>query len=332
MRKHRLIAAFLCAFPFILHAQITTTSSLVLVPTRVHSTTSNPTPTLAAEDFLLTDNSVPQKISLEDTDHQPLSIVLLLQIGGAAERELPSYAKLGTMLSYITASHPHSVAMVTFDSQPEDQWDFTSNIDDLADGFKDPGHGDRGAAILDAVNHAIDLLHDQPANDRRVIIVVSQEHDEGSTAHDEDIVRRLGENNITIECLNFSPEEAWLKDEFTKPRHENPPYQLSPDLPLIMHTFNLDRPIREALKAMRENTASTIADMSGGEAFSFDNRAALEHQFGTLANDFAATYTLSFQPTGKQPGYHALNVQTPFHPGLQINARTSYWSAPPTAQ
>ena len=308
---------------------ITTTSTLVLVPVLVlvRGSSGDLSQTLRAQDFVLTDNGVAQSVRIEDTEQQPVAIVVLLQTGGAAVEELPLYAKLDTMLGYLTANSPHQVAMVTFDSQPEEQWDFTPDIADLDDGFTKPGPGDRGAAILDAVSHGIDMLSEQPSTRRRILIVISQSHDDGSHVHAEEIIRRLGENNITIECLTFSPEKQWLKDEFTKPRHENPLYQISPDQPLLLHTFNLDRPLREALGAMRENTGAAIAGMSGGEAFSFDSKASLEQQLALLANHFAATLTLSFRPTSKQAGFHSLQVRIAGHPEMEVSARSSYWVA-----
>ena len=317
----------LCLSPT-LHSQqtITITTNLVIVPALVRAPAGDLLQTLHASDFLLTDNGVSQTISLEDTEHRPLSIVVLMQTGASAPRQFPDYAKLGTMLTYLTANSPSQVAMVTFDSQPEYLWDFTPNLTDLEDGFAKPDSGDRKAAILDAVSYGIDLLRKLPSNRRRIIVLLSQTHDDGSHAHAEDIVRRLGENNITIECLTFSPEQAWLKDEFTKPRHANPPYQLSPDLPLVTGTFNLDRPLRQALGALREDTSATIAELSGGESFPFATKSELEQQISLLANHFAATVTLSFRPTSKQPGFHSLRLRIPARSDLQISARSSYWS------
>lgn len=303
---------------------ITTSADLVIVPALVRESSGDLVQTFHATDFLLTDNGVPQTVTLEDTERQPLSIVVLMQTGASAPRQFPDYVKLGTMLTYLTANSPYQIAMATFDSQPEDLWDFTRDIADLVDGFAKPDPGDRQAAILDAVSYGIDLLRKQPLNRRRIIVLLSQTHDEGSLAHAEDIIKRLGENNITIECLTFSPEEARLNDQFTQERHENPPYQLSPDYPPLLHTFNLDRPLRVAVGALSENTSSTIAVLSGGKSFPFATKAGLEQQLSLMANHFAATSTLSFRPTSKQSGFHSLQLHIVGRPDLQISARTSY--------
>jgi hypothetical protein len=229
------------------------------------------------------------------------------------------------MLSYLTNSHPYVLGMVTFDSQPEYLWNFSSDVSDLEDGFIKPEAGDRGAAVLDAVNYGIALLSHQPPSRRRIMIVISQNHDEGSRIGVKDIIKRLGENNITVECLNFSPEKLWLKNQFTGPRHENPLYQYSPGIPPLLHTFNLDEPLRMALKSLSENGPEEIATISGGESFSFTSKKELEKQIGALANDLASTYTLSFHPTSKQPGFHSLALRIAGHPELNIAVRTSYW-------
>jgi VWFA-related protein len=306
---------------------LTTTADLVIVPVLVRQSSGDLVRTLHASEFLLNDNGVPQTVTLEETEHQPLSIVVLMQTGASAPRQFPDYAKLGIMLTYLTANSPYQIAMVTFDSRPEYIWDFASDIAGLEDGFAKPDPGDRKAAILDAVSYGIDLLRKQPPKRRRIILLLSQTHDEGSLAHAEDIIKRLGESNITIDCLTFSPEKAWLKDQFTQPRHENPLYQLSPNLPLLQHTFNLDKPLGVALSSLRENTSSTIALLSGGESFLFATKSELEQDLSMLTNHFGATSTLSFRPTSKQPGFHSLQIHIAGRPDLQISARTSYWAS-----
>lgn len=305
---------------------ITATSNLVIVPALVRAPSGDFPPILHASDFLLTDNGVRQDVSVEDTEHQPISVLVLMQTGGAAEQELPLYAKLGPMLSYLTANSPHRVGLVEFDSQPEYTWSFTSNIDGLTEGFTHPDPGDDGAAILDAVSYGIDLLRKEPRGYRRVILLLSQTHDEGSQARADEVIRSLGENNITIECVSFSPGKEWLKEQLKHQQPENKPYQLSPNLPPLLHTFNLGEPLVVAFKAMQKDTAAEIAALSGGESLPFGSKAELDQQLAALANHFAETDTLSFRPTSKQPGFHSLQLQIAGHPEYHVSARTSYWS------
>lgn len=299
----------------------------MLVPMLVQSTAGELIPDLQARDFRLTDNGVEQKVSVEAVEHQPLAVVVLMQTGGAAPRQFANYRNLTPVLEAMMGSSAYRVALVTFDSRPEEIWNFPPRVEGLTDAFTHPEAGDSGAAILDAVNYGIDLLQQQPANSRRIILLLSQAQDDGSKASAADVIRRLGESNTTIDSVSFSPEKQWLKDQFTKPRHGNPPYQLSPVQPPILGTFNLSAPIGVALKAMRTDAAAEIAALSGGEHMRFNNRLDLEAHLSALANHIPNRYTLSFRPSSQQPGLHSIEVQVLHQTQpLQVAARTSYWS------
>lgn len=305
---------------------LTITTRLVFVPVLVRTPAGDIVHELSASDFELLDNGVPQRISLEPSSPQPLSILVLMQVGGAAAREFEYYSKLPTMLDYIAGSSPYRVSLVTFDSQPEDQWSFTSNVDALKDSFEHPQEGDEGAAIFDALKFGIPQLAQRPSAQRRILILISQPQDDGSKVHAEDIVRMLGEDNITIFSLTFSPEKTWLKDQFSKPRSEAPPYQMSPDHPPILHTFDLVTPLFEAINAMRKNAAAEVTSLAGGESLPFGNEKSLASQLTHVANYIPNRYVLTFHPTADSAGFHNLQVRVRSHPEFSVDARTSYWT------
>lgn len=305
---------------------LTVTTRLVFVPVLVRTPAGNLVHELSANDFELLDNGAPQKVSLEPSSPQPLSILVLMQTGGSAARQFEYYSRLPTMLDYIAGSSPYKVSLVTFDSQPEDQWDFTSKVDNLKDGFLHPQPGDGEAAIFDALKFGITQLAQLPPRARRILVLLSQPQDDGSKTHVEDIVRMLGEENITIFSLTFSPQKAWLKDQFTKPIAEAPPYQMSPDHPPILHTFDLTAPLLVAINAMRKNAASEVTSLAGGESLPFANEKSLASQLTHVANYIPNRYVLTFHPTSDRAGFHSLQVRVRNHPEFVIDARTSYWS------
>lgn len=306
---------------------ITSTTSLVVVPTLVRSPSGDLVHNLTARDFRLTDNGVVQTLRVEQIERQPLAVVVLMQTGGAAPRQFANYRNLTPMLEAMMGSSAYRVALVTFDSRPEEIWNFPPRVDGLSSAFTDPEPGDGGAAILDAVNLGIDLLVEQPPTSRRILLLLSQPQDDGSRAPAPDVIRRLEKSDTTVYSVAFSPEKAWLKDQFTKPRHENAPYQISPAQPLLLHTFDLGAPLTEAIRAMRHDAAAEIATLSGGEHLRFSNKADLEQRLTALANHIPNCYTLSFRPTSREPGFHAIRVEV-VHPSeaLDIDARAGYWS------
>lgn len=309
---------------------ITATTTLVLAPTLVRSPSGDLIPDLRPEDFRLTDNGVQQIVSVEDTARQPLAVVVLMQTGASAPRQFANYRNLTPLLENMMGSSAYRIALVTFDSQPEEIWNFPPRVDGLSDAFTHPEPGDGGAAILDAVNMGIDLLEQQPPASRRIILLLSQPDDVGSKTPPANIVRRLGTSNTTIYSVTYSPQKAWLKDQFTGSRHGEPPYQLSPTGPTVIGTFSLSAPLAVALSALRHDTAAEIASLSGGENLRFTDKLTLERELASLANHIPNAYTLSFHPTPQQPGFHILHLEVLHHPAgpLSISTRTGYWSGP----
>ncbi len=206
-------------------------STLVLVPTLVRQKSGELLYTLSAQDFTLTDDGIPQKLLLEqDTGRDPLSLVVVLEIGGAGAREFDKLGALAPMIDSVAGSVPHRMAVVAFDSQPSLIQDFTADPDTTAASIlsltpgctrqhhmddctaPNPVHniglGDNGAAILDALGFSVDLLRHQPTGSRRAILLISETLDRGSHLSLEEAVRDLSETNTAIYTVAFSTAKS----------------------------------------------------------------------------------------------------------------------------
>jgi hypothetical protein len=170
---------------------------LVLVPALVRSRSGELIFTLSADDFVLTDDGVPQKLALDqDTGGEPLALVVAIEIGGAGTREFEKFRALAPMLESVVGNVSHKIAVVAFDSQPTVVQNFTPDANaaaaailDLEPGCSREHHmdncaspnavhdlslGDNGAAILDSLGFSVDLLRKQPPGYRRAILLVSE--------------------------------------------------------------------------------------------------------------------------------------------------------------
>jgi len=89
-------------------------------------------------------------------------------------------AKLGPLLDLFLSDGKGQAALVGFDSKPHLIRDFTHTSEEVNEDLKhlEPGNG--GAAILDTVSYAVDLLESQPKEYRRVLLLISEERDHGS--------------------------------------------------------------------------------------------------------------------------------------------------------
>lgn len=289
-----------------LHAR----SNLVLVPTLVEDKAGEPIFNLVAKDFSVKDNGVEQKIRLDtDTDGAPISIVVLVQVGGSAIREFNKMTGLPAMVDALAGDTQHHIAVVEFDSRPRTLLDFSSDSDAVRRAVYSIQPGDDHAAILDAVWYAVDMLQDEPPQNQRVIVLLSETRDHGSHTPIQQVVRKIGSSNVVVYSLAFSPSRSDLFD-FSK----------------MGDSANLLAPLKMAVAAMHKNSAAAIPQMTGGEYFRFNNGKQLDNLIGMLANQVHNRYVLSFQPSDRTPGLHVLKVELKQPLQVRVLARTSYWA------
>lgn len=286
-------------------------TSLVVVPTLVESSGKEPVFNLSASDFSVKDNGVEQKVHLDaDTDHAPISIVVLLQVGGSAVREFQKYEGLPAMVEALAGKTPHETAVVAFDSRPRMLQDFTSNADAVEQAIYSIQPGDDGAAILDSIWYAVDMLNDEPKENQRVVLLLSETRDHGSHTPVREVVRKVGRSDVIVYSLAFSPGRGDLFD-FSH----------------VGNSADLIAPLKLAINAMRRNAAAAIPHMTGGQYLRFNKGKQLDSEIGMLANQVHNRYILSFQPSDPTPGLHVLKVALRRDLPVRVLARTNYWAA-----
>ncbi len=337
-------------------ATITVRSSLVLVPALVKTKGGELVFSLNAQDFVLTDDGVPQPLRLEaDTDSQPLALVVLVQTGGQAETHLRDYRGMDAVLDAVVGNVQHRVAVVSFDSTPHVEQPFTANNETAASALNQLDAGDPGVAILDGVRFAVDLLQKQPAAYRRAILMLSETVDNGSQTSLDDALRAIEDTNTSIYSFGFSSTKAALKHEgaklpnpFGTTKYSSKPYAAGgcmsrdPDADPDAHgkrkvqamdcAEDLLPPLRIARMAflaaregLQQNVPETVARLTGGEYFAFKDARSLSRSLVTISNDVPNHYVLSFVPQSPHVGLHALELQLKGRPELELKARAAYW-------
>jgi VWFA-related protein len=333
---------------------LTARSTLVIVPALVRNKARQLVFTLKANDFALTDDGVPQKLMLEqDTGGEPLALVVDIEGGGAGVDELDKYRALAPMLGAVVGGVPHKIAVVGFDSSPVLVEDFTPNTNAAEHAIQEliaDDSGDNGAAILDSIGFAVDLLRKQPAEYRRAILLVSETNDHGSKLRLDDALREIGDTNTVIYSFGFSSgrdelvngSAKALSDPTPGPAHgcmsrdpndpnvnlkENPAEQAYGCLELLAPPLALARAAAIAfIAALQKNIPETVARLTGGEYFKLGNQKSLERNLQTISNHIPNRYVLSFQPQAPHAGFHAIELRAPEYPGLTIAARNGYWA------
>jgi VWFA-related protein len=338
----------------------TTQAPLVIVPALVRTKAGDLLFTLTANDFELTDDGVPQELTLEeDTGGEPLALVVVVETGGAGARELEKLGHLGPMLTSVVGGVPHKLAVVAFDGRPSLVENFTTSIDAAASAIVALKQGDNDAAILDSLGFAVDLLRDQPPEYRRAILLVSETLDRGSSLTMEDAIHALSDTNTAIYSIGFSTAKSEAAHYASRElptkqqgwgfvnKYPNPPHgcmgkdpepdpdgthhklaqaydcmgQLAPPL-LLAKTVAI-----ATTDGLRRNVPETVAHLTGGEYFKLTDEKSLDRSLLTIANHVPNRYVLSFQPQAPHPGFHVIALRAPGYADLEVTARKSYWAS-----
>ena len=322
-------------------------STLVMVPVLATTKEGRVIFDLTTDDFLLTDNGVPQDVSIEqDTDSQPLALAIVVETGGADARHLIDYQGLDSILDALIGNVEHQVAVISFDSAPHLIVPFTSRTEDASRGLANLSEGDHGAAILDAVGFAVGQLRAQPPRYRRTILLLSETIDQGSRTTLNDALRLVSDTNTTIYSFGFSSTRSAVSHEASKVSSKDPGpehgclsragadseyeghyskqvldciSQLAPPLRLVTMSFLTAR------NALRTNTAESIAELTGGEFRRFHDAKDLKTGLFAVSNDVPNYYVLSFQPAEATPGLHVLHVVVKKGPQFVVKSRRQYW-------
>jgi VWFA-related protein len=331
--------------------------NLVLVPALVRTKSGEVVFTLKADDFTLTDDGVEQTVSLEeDTDSQPLALIIAVETGGAGARRLDSYRDVGPLIEALVGSLKRRIAVVEFDSTPRLREDFTPDITAVYSALQSMTGGDSGAAILDGLGYSVDLLSKQPPEYRRAILLISETIDHGSRMQLEDALRAVSDTNTAIYSLAFSSSKAQMKHEAPKifgsvngspPAPPGPPHGCMGKDPNAETKQNkaaqaydclslLAPPLRLAkmaamlaMNSMRRNVPESVAQLTGGEFFEFNNIRSLQRDLVTISNHVPNRYVLSFHPHSPHAGLHTIELRLKEYPDLAVIARKSYWADEP---
>jgi len=334
---------------------LTASSNLVLVPVLVKSKAAKIVFSLTADDFILTDNGIPQAVRVEeDALGQPLALAVIVQTGGQGAYHLRDYRNLGPILDAVIGGVSHRVAVIGFDSTARLVQDFTADTDAAAQTIASLHDGDGGVAILDALNFGIELLRTQPPAYRRAVLLLSETVDNGSQTSFDDAVRAVQDTNTAIYSFGFSTTQTAVKHQASKlpapggTANSNEPYapggcmsrdpNADPDahgkrsVQALDCASDLIPPLRLARMAfllakdgLKRNVPRSVAQLTGGEYFAFKDAKTLAQHLITISNDVPNYYYLSFHPQSPHTGLHALELKVKNRPEYEVRARKGYW-------
>lgn len=262
---------------------------------------------LSAANFSVKDDGIEQRVEIDpDIDSKPLSLLVMIQTGHNSAAQLSKIARLDDMVDAILTGPSDQVAVITFDSAPHLVQDFTANSDAIAPALAPTASGNSRAVLFDALHTAVRVLRKTPAANQRIILLISGEHDHGSSASDTDsLVREISASDASVYSLSFSTARSGL-----------------------LRSLGLRNPTAMFASAMQRNAGDALAQLTGGDFYRFDSDKQFEDRVSEIANHIHNRYCLTFQPRDPQPGFHSLQVEVRNAKASVVAARGGYWSSP----
>lgn len=264
---------------------------------------------LGRDDFQVFEDGIPQRIEFfnRETD-LPLRIGLLLDTSNSIRARLEFEQNAAFDFLYRVLQRGRDLAFVmTFDSAPEIQQDYTDDLEVLRDTiFRQRAGG--GTALYDAIYQASQhLMNPPPAAGkqevRRVLVVISDGMDNLSNHSRSEALEMAQRAGVVIYPISTSVD--WVAIDQRTPE----------GLPLKLHLTEGDEVLQQ------------FADESGGRAFFPYHVSDLEQAFAAIGTELRSQYAIAYTPSMHQEDgkYHRIEIQV-LRKGLSVRARRGYWA------
>jgi VWFA-related protein len=308
-----------CALAVALFAQddaLKVQTHLVLVPTTVTDRKGMLIDGLSASDFVVTDDGVRQKFSMDTSDAvlSPVSLVVLIQSSGISMPALERIKYVGAMVQPILVGSRGQAAVITYDDEIRKFQDFTSDSFKIRAAFESIApHYIKEAKLIDASIQAMEMLAARPENARRILVVLGESRDRGSKHRLAEAVEMAQRAGVVVYFITYSAQgQAWTSS--------------SEDAPGVPGGPDYIGALGELARMGKTNDASVFAKATGGRHLSFLTMNSLEAVLSRVGLELHSQYLLSFAPQEtRNEGPHKIAVTVSKFPDAVVRARPAYW-------
>jgi Ca-activated chloride channel family protein len=262
--------------------------------------------TLARDDFEVRDDGKPQPITLFDSTPQPVRLIVMLDVSGSMEGNLPLLRAAAEQL--FARLRPDDGARVgTFGHEIAIGPSFTRNPDELRAALPNIIAPDAPTPLWRAIDEALDTFGGE-GEERRVILVLSDGKDSGPISFRQryvsqaEVIDRARDDDVMVYGIGM------------RSRGKRPPMQpgIGPGGLQAMLTADLPDP---GLARVAQETGGGYTEIRFGQ----DLGAA----FAQVADELHSQYLIAFSPPKRDGKVHDLQVRVSQR-GLKPRTRKSY--------
>lgn len=325
---------------------IRTVVTVVVAPTTVLNKDGNYVTGLQPQDFTLYDNGKPQRIAA-DVSYEPISMVLAIQASNMLNDILPKVQKIGNEVTDLVVGSGGELAVVAFDHRIRTVQDFTDDGAKVSEALKRITAGSSTHALNDTVVESVRMLRRRPQSRRRVLVLISEKRDRGSSGSLRDALTEAEFANVAIYSLDVSHLQALATGKAIPPRPDPIPptaQHLPASGPMtptqqeqLRYNGNYIPMFVEIFRSVKSVFVDDPLDIytrfTGGKEYSFLSQKSLEKAVSALGQEIHNQYLLSYTPNNlSEGGFHEIRVIVN-RPGLEVRTRPGYWvAARPEAQ
>lgn len=325
--------------------------SLVNTPVTVRDGSGQMIHDLDAENFLVTDNGVRQKITHFDLGSDPLSVVILVETSSRIDSIFPELLKTGSLFTQTVMGPSGEAAVVGFNDSVDKLQDFTADQEKIEKTIGGMREGTAGSRLYDAMAVGVEMLTSRPqpmgevAGRRRILFIMSEATDVGSGTKLGEALRNAQLANITIYSVGLSTTRAQLQTKTKKkPIEVTPPGVFGlPPLPGQVQTPTTEATrtgdidllalavwvVQHAENQVKAHALELAATATGGAHLATFRDRSIERAIDEIGGELHSQYNVSYTPTGTgESGYHEIKVSVD-KPGMKVQARPGYYLAPP---
>jgi VWFA-related protein len=270
---------------------------------------------LTADDFILHEDGMPQKISHFSQDQDvPVSVGILLDTSGSMERKIRTAVEAVDRFIKRT-NKDDEIFVLTFSSEPSLRQDFTNDREKLTQSLKKMWVTG-GTALYDAVNMGLGKVQ-TGRHEKRALLVITDGQDTSSISKLDGVLQNIRQTEVLIYAIGISSPP-----NYNNRRNSRVPFNLP--LPPIISGRSQNSNRRDEVEM---DVLHAFAENSGGRAFLLSDNSRrgpeIEKVLNRVGDELRSQYTLGYYPPQSDDGrFHSIEVHT--RTGNTVRARKGY--------
>jgi VWFA-related protein len=289
-------------------------SRLVMAPATVLTKDGRFIHGLELKHFRVYDNGRLQKAQL-DSESQMVSIVIAVQTNAAVREYVPEINRVASVVETLLMGEEGEAAVLSFNNEVRVVQPFTSASEPLDKAIRALSPAFEKSRAIDAILRGIELLKARPVQRRRVLLLVTQSSDAGSSGTLREALLEAELHEIRVYALLIPRVgKALVHDTLSIVNPDSLSHHGRPGgLGGIAGNLELSKLVPEIYRGRKtasgQDAITVLTSYTGGRKVPFRNLRELESALTAVGEELHSGYILSYRPDRDDPGYHRIRVE-----------------------